>query len=60
MESKDIVLVGVWAFAIISLLGGIAGKVDGFWMLMVFFVALIVSVGILMMRKPEPQDGRPT
>ena len=54
MESTNIFLAGLWTFVIIALLGGIFGKLDGLAILMFFIVALIVSLGIVMM-KPRTQ-----
>ena len=60
MESRDIALVGLWAFAIVSLLGGIAGQLDGFWVVIVFIVAVVVSVGVVAMPKANAQASSPT
>lgn len=47
MESSGIILVGVWAFAIISLIGGIFGALDGFWIIIFFIVAVGVSFAVI-------------
>ncbi len=45
METKDIMVVGVWTFAIVLLVGTMAAEADMLPALMVFFVAIAVSVG---------------
>jgi len=55
LESRNIMLVGLWSFAIISLIGGIYGRLDGFVMLMFFIVAVVVSLGAVAMPKAKTQ-----
>ncbi len=51
MESRNIMLMGLWAFAIISLVGGMYGRLDGFFVLVFFIVAVAVSLGVVAMPK---------
>ncbi len=53
VDSREILVTGVWAFAIISLVGAIYGKLDGVAVLIFFIVAVVVSFGIVAMPKPE-------
>ncbi len=46
---------GLWAFAIISLVGAIYGKLDGLAVLIFFIIAVVVSFGIVVMPKPQPK-----
>ena len=55
MESRGIMLVGLWTFAIVSLLGGIYGRLDGFIVVMLFIVAVVVSLGAIAMPKAKAQ-----
>jgi Ca2+/H+ antiporter len=61
MESKEITVAGLWIFAIVALIGGIYGKLDG-GVLLVFFVAAVgVSLGIVAMPNSGhggPDEGR--
>lgn len=59
METRDIATAGIWAFAIISLLGGILGQLDGLWIVIFFLAAVIVSVGLAAMPRAESQMGSP-
>ena len=45
METKNILVVGVWAFAIIWLVGMFALQADLLSALFVFFIAIVVSIG---------------
>jgi hypothetical protein len=45
--SKEIMVAGLWTFAIVALIGGIYGKLDGFGVFMFFIVAVAVSLGIV-------------
>ncbi len=40
METKDILVIGVWAFAIVLLVGTLASRADLLVALMIFFVAV--------------------
>ena len=56
MESRNIMLVGLWAFAIISLIGGMYGRLDGFIVLIFFIVAVVVGFGAVAMPKANTQS----
>lgn len=59
--SREITVAGLWTFAILALVGGIYGRLDGFAMLLFFIVAVVVSLGVVAMPKPEsktPEDSR--
>lgn len=51
MEAKNILLVGVWAFTIIWLVGIMQARGDLLSALMVFVVAIIVSIGAIAFQK---------
>ena len=53
MESKELMVAGLWVFAIVSLIGGIMGKLDGFFILIFFIVAVVVSYGLVRMPKSK-------
>lgn len=53
MRTKEITIAGLWGFAIIALLGGIFGALDGLAVLMFFIVAVVVSVGLAVMPASE-------
>ncbi len=55
MDSREIMVAGLWAFAIISLVGAIYGKLDGLAVLIFFIIAVVVSFGIVVMPKPQPK-----
>ena len=55
MEGKDILIAGLWAFAMVSLVGGIYGRLDGFFVLVFFIVAVVVSLGVVAMPKAKTQ-----
>jgi hypothetical protein len=60
LESKEIMVAGLWTFAIIALIGGIYGKLDGFVLLVFFIVAVAVSFGVIAMPTSEhksPKEG---
>lgn len=44
METKNILVIGVWAFAIIWLVGMLVLQADLFFALIIFFVAIAISV----------------
>lgn len=46
MESKNIIHFGVWAFLIIYLMGIIFGRLDGFFLLIFFILAISVSFAV--------------
>ncbi len=50
MEAKDVLVVGVWAFAIIWLVGMLVLEGDLFSPLLVFFAATAVSLGAVGLR----------
>ncbi len=58
METKNILVMGVWAFAIIWLIGMLALQADLLSALIVFFIAIAVSVGAAVIpntkNKPNP------
>lgn len=47
MGSREITVAGLWSFAIIALIGGLYGRLDGFALMLFFVVALVVSVGVV-------------
>ena len=47
METKDLLVAGVWAFAIVWLVGMLAVKGDMLSSLIVFFIAIAVSAGAM-------------
>ncbi len=55
LESRDIMLVGLWVFVIISLVGGIYGRLDGLVVVMLFIIAVVVSYGVIAMPKARAQ-----
>ena len=44
METKNILVIGIWAFAVVWLVGMLIDQGDMFSALVIFFVAIIVSV----------------
>lgn len=44
METRNILVIGVWSFVIIWLIGMIVLQADLFFAMMLFFVAIIISV----------------
>ncbi len=48
-------LVGLWVFVIVSLVGGIYGRLDGLVVIMLFIIAVIVSYGVIAMPKARAQ-----
>ena len=44
METRNILVTGVWAFAIIWLIGMLVLQADLFFALIIFLIAIIVSV----------------
>jgi uncharacterized membrane protein len=53
---------GLWTFAIIALIGGIYGKLDGLVLVVFFIVAVVVSLGVVAMptserKSPKEQSG---
>jgi hypothetical protein len=58
MGSREILVAGVWAFAIVALIGGIYGKLDGFVLLVFFSVAVVVSLGVIVMPTSEPKSSK--
>ena len=60
LVSREITVAGLWSFAIIALIGGLYGKVDGFALMLFFIVAVAVSLGVVAMHayKTEgPKDA---
>ncbi len=57
MGTREITVAGLWAFAIIALIGGIFGKLDGLVLLLFFLIAIGVSLGIVAM--PNVQLNAP-
>ena len=51
MEARDISVAGVWAFAIVWLIGSFTLGADLLFALLVFFIAIAVSVGLSMLPK---------
>jgi hypothetical protein len=49
---------GLWTFAIVALIGGIYGKLDGFVLLIFFIVAVVVSLGIVVMPTSESKSPK--
>ena len=47
METKNVLVVGVWAFTIIWLVGMLALEGDLLSSLIVFFIAIAVSIGAI-------------
>lgn len=58
MGSKEIMVAGLWIFAVVALIGGIYGKLDGFALLLFFLVAVAVSVGVSLTPTPEHKGTR--
>lgn len=58
MESREITVAGVWAFAVIALIGGIYGKLDGFAILLFFIFAVVVSLGVVAMPTSQPKGQK--
>ena len=56
LGTKEIVVAGLWTFAIVALIGGIYGKLDGLVLLVFFIVAVGVSLGAIAMPK-SAQNG---
>lgn len=53
---------GLWTFAIIALIGGIYGKLDGLVLVVFFIVSVVVSLGVVAMptserKSPKEQSG---
>lgn len=46
LESKDMIHLGVWAFLIIYLIGIILGRLDGFFLLIFFILAVSISFAV--------------
>ncbi len=60
MEARNITAVGVWAFALIWLVGVFAAQADLLSALIIFFIAIAVSVGLSVVPKisrTEPKQG---
>ena len=50
MESRNVAIIGVWAFVIIWLVGMLYLKADLFIALILFFIAIVFSVVVLAMK----------
>ncbi|HEV2226317.1 MAG TPA: hypothetical protein VGR56_05870 [Nitrososphaerales archaeon] len=57
METKNILVIGVWAFAIIWLVGMLAVEGDMLSSLIVFFITIAVSVGAIGFPSEKKQVG---
>ncbi len=44
METKNVAIIGIWAFMIASLILSAMGRMDGLVVFFLFFIALIVTV----------------
>ncbi len=44
METKNVAVIGIWAFMIASLILSAMGRMDGLVVFFLFFIALIVTV----------------
>ncbi len=58
MEARTITIIGVWAFAIIWLVGTFFTGADMLISLVLFFIAIIVSIGISAMPKAGGTESR--
>lgn len=58
MGSREITVAGLWSFAVISLIGGLYGKLDGFAIILFFIVAVVVSLALVTMPASEPKDRK--
>ncbi len=47
--AKEITIAGLWTFAIIALVGGLYGKLDGFALFMFFILAMVISLGLIVL-----------
>ncbi len=53
METRNITVMGVWAFAIVFLVGAFFVGADMLVTLMLFFIAVIVSIALSATSKPS-------
>ncbi len=57
MESKNIMMAGVWAFAIIWLVGSFLAKADLLVSIVIFFIAIGVSAIAVALPKESTHAG---
>ncbi len=57
MEAKNIMLVGVWAFAMVWLLGTFVVRADALVALVIFFIAIGVSATTIALPTSSTQVG---
>lgn len=58
METRNILVLGVWAFVIIWLVGMLWLQADLFFAMMLFFVAIIISVIATALPGKEPEKQK--
>ncbi|MDE1857628.1 MAG: hypothetical protein KGI26_00980 [Thaumarchaeota archaeon] len=59
MDSRGITVAGVWLFAIVWLVGSFVVGADLLFALIVFFIAIGVSVGVSMSQKGDGTGPKP-
>ncbi len=58
MEARNITIIAVWVFAIIWLVGAFFTGADMLISLVLFFIAIIVSIGIAAMPKSGGTESK--
>ncbi|MDG7010546.1 MAG: hypothetical protein JRN57_00360 [Nitrososphaerota archaeon] len=60
MDARNVTIAGIWAFAIVWLVGSFALEADLSFALLIFFVSMAVSVGLAMTQRASATAPKQT